>query len=174
VAVNVSPEQLSDSNFAAMVVSALAQSGLPPHRLEIEVTESVFLRDGGGAEKVLDQLLAIGVRLSLDDFGTGYSALGYLKKARFSTIKVDRSFVASAARGGIESIAIIRAVVALADGLGMTTTAEGTETADEVDTIRKLGCRNIQGYFYGRPMTPADIRQYFPINDFEQQMQARY
>lgn len=174
VAVNVSPEQLSDPHFAATVVSALAQSGLPPHRLEIEVTESVFLRDGGGAEKVLDQLLAIGVRLSLDDFGTGYSALGYLKKARFSTIKVDRSFVASAARGGIESIAIIRAVVALADGLGMTTTAEGTETADEVDTIRKLGCRNIQGYFYGRPMTPSDIRQYFPINDFDQRLQARY
>lgn len=167
VAVNVSSEQLSDPNFSSVVLSALAQSGLPPHRLEIEVTESVFLRDGGGAEKILDQLLAIGVRLSLDDFGTGYSALGYLKKARFSTIKVDRSFVASAAKGGIESIAIIRAVVALADGLGMITTAEGTETAEEVETIRKLGCRNIQGYFYGRPMTPTDIRQYFPIEDMQ-------
>jgi diguanylate cyclase (GGDEF)-like protein/PAS domain S-box-containing protein len=162
VAVNVSPEQLTNPQFASIVLSALAQSGLPPHRLEIEVTENLFMRDGGGAVKILDQLLAIGVRLSLDDFGTGYSSFGYLRKARFSTVKVDRSFVSSAAKGSVESIAIIRAVVALANGLGMATIAEGVETEEELATVRSLGCRNIQGFYFGRPMTPASIRQYFP------------
>ncbi len=164
VAVNVSSEQLTDPHFASIVLAALAHSGLAPHRLEIEVTESVFLHDGGSAVQILNQLLAIGVRLSLDDFGTGYSSFGYLRKARFSTIKVDRSFVSSAAKGSVESIAIIRAVVALADGLGMSTIAEGAETAEEVDTVRSLGCRNVQGYYFGRPMTPASIRQYFPAS----------
>src|SRR3546814_9220333 len=119
-------------------------SGLTPQRLEIEVTESVFLRDGGGAAQLLDQLLALGIRLSLDDFGTGYSSLGYLRKTQFSTIKVDRTFVQGAAKGATESVAIIRAVVALADSLGMSTTAEGAETEVAVETIRTLGCDNIQ------------------------------
>lgn len=157
VAVNVSADQLTDPKFASVVVSALAQSGLPPQRLEIEVTESVFLRDGGGAAQLLDQLIGLGIRLSLDDFGTGYSSLGYLRKTQFSTIKVDRSFVVGAAKGSIESIAIIRAVVALADSLGMSTTAEGAETEVEVDTLRALGCSNIQGYYYGRPMPATDV-----------------
>ena len=161
VAINVSAEQLTDASFASVVVSALAQSGLPPQRLEIEVTESVFLRDGGGAAQLLDQLIGLGIRLSLDDFGTGYSSLGYLRKTQFSTIKVDRSFVVGAAKGSIESIAIIRAVVALADSLGMSTTAEGAETEVEVDTLRALGCSNIQGYYYGRPMPSGDVLTLF-------------
>ena len=161
VAINVSAEQLTDPAFASVVVSALAQSGLPPQRLEIEVTESVFLRDGGGAAQLLDQLIGLGIRLSLDDFGTGYSSLGYLRKTQFSTIKVDRSFVVGAAKGSIESIAIIRAVVALADSLGMSTTAEGAETEVEVDTLRTLGCSNIQGYYYGRPMPASDVLMLF-------------
>ena len=161
VAINVSADQLTDPNFASVVVSALAQSGLPPQRLEIEVTESVFLRDGGGAAQLLDQLIGLGIRLSLDDFGTGYSSLGYLRKTQFSTIKVDRSFVVGAAKGSIESIAIIRAVVALADSLGMSTTAEGAETELEVETIRAMGCSNIQGYYYGRPMPAADVLTLF-------------
>ena len=113
--------------------------------------------DGGGAAQLLDQLIALGIRLSLDDFGTGYSSLGYLRKTQFSTIKVDRSFVQGAAKGTPESIAIIRAVVALADSLGMATTAEGAETELEVETIRTLGCSNIQGYYYGRPMPSSDV-----------------
>ena len=161
VAVNVSAEQLTDPAFASVVVSALAQSGLPPQRLEIEVTESVFLRDGGGAAQLLDQLIGLGIRLSLDDFGTGYSSLGYLRKTQFSTIKVDRSFVVGAAKGSIESIAIIRAVVALADSLGMSTTAEGAETEIEVETLRSMGCSNIQGYYYGRPMPASDVLTLF-------------
>ncbi len=165
VAINVSADQLTDPSFASVVVSALAQSGLSPQRLEIEVTESVFLRDGGGAAQLLDQLIGLGIRLSLDDFGTGYSSLGYLRKTQFSTIKVDRSFVVGAAKGSIESIAIIRAVVALADSLGMSTTAEGAETELEVETLRSMGCSNIQGYYYGRPMPASDVLTLFRSPD---------
>ena len=161
VAVNVSAEQLYEADFVDTVVEALSETGLPPQRLELEVTESVFLREGSRAGETLDRILALGVGLSLDDFGTGYSALGYLSKTRFTTIKVDRSFVQGAAQGLPASIAIIRAVVAMADSLGMSTTAEGAETQHEVDVIRGLGCKKIQGYFYGRPMGAEDVTELF-------------
>ena len=156
IAVNVSGEQLLDARFSQTVVSALAASGLPPHRLEIEVTESVFLRDGTVALETLRRIIALGCGVALDDFGTGYSSLGYLRKIRFSTIKIDRSFVQGAARHNAESLAIVRAVVAMADSLEMSTTAEGVETEDEVATVRELGCKKIQGYYFGRPMAPED------------------
>ena len=159
VAVNVSPEQLHNPNFVTSVVQALAQSGLPPERLELEVTESVFLREGTGAVQTLDQIVALGVRLSLDDFGTGYSSLGYLNRTKFSTIKIDRSFVTAAARGVAEAIAIIRAVVALADGLKIETTAEGVEREDELSMVRDLGCSKVQGFFYGRPLPVEEARR---------------
>lgn len=159
VAVNVSAEQLGDPNFVTAVVSALSHSGLPPHRLELEVTESVFLREGTGAIAVLDQILGLGVRLALDDFGTGYSSLGYLRKTQFSTIKIDRSFVQGAAKQSPESLAIIRAVVAMADSLGMTTTAEGAETESEFEMIRELGCTKVQGYLFGKPMLAEEARR---------------
>jgi diguanylate cyclase (GGDEF)-like protein/PAS domain S-box-containing protein len=161
VAVNASADQLTDPGFLPMVLSALQESGLPAQRLEIEVTESIFLREGTGAIEVLDQIIALGINLSLDDFGTGYSSLGYLRKTRFTTIKVDRSFVQGAAKKVPESLAIIRAVVAMADSLGMSTTAEGAETEAEVKMIQQLGCRKIQGYYFGRPMQPADARELF-------------
>ncbi len=161
VAVNVSADQLTDPNFQEMVVRALQESGLPAHRLEIEVTESIFMREGTGATNVLDNIIALGVNLSLDDFGTGYSSLGYLRKTRFNTIKVDRSFVQGAAKQIPESLAIIRAVVAMADALGMSTTAEGAETEAEVKMIQQLGCRKIQGYYFGRPMSADDTRELF-------------
>nr|WP_246543545.1 EAL domain-containing protein [Novosphingobium profundi] len=161
VAVNVSGEQLLDHNFAASVVSALAESGLAPERLEIEVTESIFLRDGTSANQVLKRIMSLGCAIALDDFGTGYSSLGYLRKLRFSTIKIDRSFVQSAAAGNVESVAIIRAVVAMAESLDMSTTAEGAETDREVEMIRRLGCRKIQGYYFGRPMSAADAGAIF-------------
>jgi diguanylate cyclase (GGDEF)-like protein/PAS domain S-box-containing protein len=155
IAVNVSGEQLLETGFSETVVSALAASGLPPHRLEIEVTESVFLRDGTVALETLNRIIALGCGVALDDFGTGYSSLGYLRKIRFSTIKVDRSFVQGAARSNPESLAIVRAVVAMADSLEMSTTAEGVETEEELAMVRQLGCRKIQGYLFGRPMPPA-------------------
>lgn len=161
VAVNVSGEQLLDQHFVPSVVTALRQSGLKAGRLEVEVTESIFLRDTVKANAALEEIMALGCGVALDDFGTGYSSLGYLRKLRFSTIKVDRMFVQGAATGNAESLAIIRAVVAMADSLGMSTTAEGAETQKEVDIIRQLGCRKIQGYFFGRPMTATDALALF-------------
>ncbi len=161
VAVNVSAEQLSSPGFVGSVVKALAHSGISPKRLELEVTESVFLREVSGAMATLDQVRGLGVRLVLDDFGTGYSSLGYLRMGQFSTIKVDRSFVKGALTGARESIAIIRAVVALADSLDMSTTAEGVETLDEANAIVALGCKKLQGYYFGRPMCAADALAIF-------------
>jgi len=166
VAVNVSGEQLLDPNFAASVVGALSMSGLPPQRLDLEVTESIFVRDANQARAALEQMMALGCGVSLDDFGTGYSSLGYLRRLRFSTIKVDRSFVQGAATGNPESLAIIRAVVAMADSLEMATTAEGVETEAELEIVRELGCKNIQGYYFGRPMVSAEARKLFEQRAF--------
>ena len=156
VAVNVSGEQLLEPGFASHVIRALGDSGLPAHRLEVEVTESIFLRDARTARQALEEIMAMGCSVALDDFGTGYSSLGYIRALKFSTIKVDRSFVQGAAQGSPESLAIIRAVVAMAQSLEMTTTAEGTETIEEVELIRQLGCNKIQGYYFGRPMEAKD------------------
>ncbi len=164
IAVNVSAEQLAQPSFVTSVVSALSHSRLPPHRLELEVTESVFVREGTGAVAVLDQLISLGIRLALDDFGTGYSSLGYLSKTKFNTIKIDRSFVQGASKNVRESTAIICAVVAMAESLGMSTTAEGVETEQELNMVRKLGCRKIQGYLFGRPMPAADARRLFDVD----------
>lgn len=161
VNVNVSPEQLLEPSFADDVVAVLAESGLRPERLEVEVTESIFLRDASVARAALEQVMALGCSVALDDFGTGYSSLGYLRKLQFSTIKVDRTFVQGAAQGAAESIAIIRAVVAMAQSLEVTTTAEGVETAEEAKLIRDLGCDKIQGYYFGRPMSATDAKLIF-------------
>ncbi|MXO89670.1 putative bifunctional diguanylate cyclase/phosphodiesterase [Pontixanthobacter aquaemixtae] len=161
VAVNVSGEQLIEPNFATTVVQALSDSGLPANRLEVEVTESIFLRDANVVRSALEQVMALGCTVALDDFGTGYSSLGYLRKLSFSTIKVDRSFVQGAAQGSAESLAIIRAVVAMADSLEMSTTAEGVENAEEAEMVRGLGCKKIQGYYFGRPMPVDEVQQVF-------------
>ena len=158
IAVNVSPDQLGNPHFVAVVTSALAKSGLMAERLELEVTESVFMHEGLGATKVLERVLDLGVKLSLDDFGTGYSSLGYLSRTRFSSIKIDRSFVQGASKGVREAIAIIRAVVALAKSLGMATTAEGVETEAEHRMVQELGCTKVQGYYFGRPLPVEEAR----------------
>jgi predicted signal transduction protein with EAL and GGDEF domain len=158
VAVNVSAEQLQSPAFVATVASALANSGLPAERLELEVTESVFMQ-GTQATKVLERIIDLGVRLSLDDFGTGYSSLGYLSRTRFSSIKIDRSFVTAASKGVREAIAIIRAVVALARSLGMATTAEGVENEAEHAMVQDFGCTKVQGYYFGRPLPVEEARR---------------
>lgn len=155
VAVNVSPTQFANQGFPSTVMNALAAAELAAERLELEITESVFLNDDDGTDSMFARLKAIGVRLALDDFGTGYSSLGYLKKAPFDKIKIDQSFVRGAAMKGSRNSAIIKAIVSLAEALGMDTTAEGAETQDELALIRQLGCSHIQGYIYGKPM-PAD------------------
>ncbi len=161
VNVNVSPEQLLEPDFPQQVIQVLAVSGLRPERLEIEVTESIFVRDAAIARSALEQVMALGCSIALDDFGTGYSSLGYLRKLRFSTIKVDRTFVQGASQGSNESLAIINAVVAMANSMNMTTTAEGAETAEEVELIRNLGCDKIQGFYFGRPMSSAEAQRLF-------------
>jgi len=159
VAVNVSPDQLQNPNFVTTVTQSLAQTGLSAERLELEVTESVFMHEGLGATKVLERILDLGVRLSLDDFGTGYSSLGYLSRTRFSSIKIDRSFVQGASKGVRECVAIIRAVVALAKSLGMATTAEGVETEAEHRMVEEMGCTKVQGYYFGRPLPVEEARE---------------
>ena len=158
IAVNVSAEQLQHSGFVATVASALAQSGLSAERLELEVTESVFMSEEMGATRTLERILDLGVRLSLDDFGTGYSSLGYLSRTRFSSIKIDRSFVQAASKGVKEAVAIIRAVVALAESLDMVTTAEGVETETELRMVQQLGVTKVQGYYFGRPLPVEEAR----------------
>ena len=165
VNVNVSPEQLLDPKFTEEVVAALSETGLRPWRLEIEVTESIFLRDATVARNSLEQVMALGCSVALDDFGTGYSSLGYIRKLRFSTIKIDRTFVRGAEQQNAESLAIIRAVVAMAQSLEMTTTAEGAETFEEVQLIKSLGCDKIQGYYFGRPMDAQDALKLFSASD---------
>jgi diguanylate cyclase (GGDEF)-like protein len=158
VAVNLSPIQFTEPNLPQLIVSALATSQLAPRRLELEITEGVFLVESESTDDMFARLKQIGVRLALDDFGTGYSSLGYLKKAPFDKIKIDQSFVRGAATMGSRNAAIIRAIVSLAESLGMDTTAEGAETHDELTLIRELGCSHIQGYIFGRPMEAEDAR----------------
>ena len=153
VAVNVSPLQFANPALPTIVTQALAQAGVQAHRLELEITESVFLNDDDQTDAMFRSLKAVGVRLALDDFGTGYSSLGYLKKAPFDKIKIDQSFVRGATIEGSRNGAIIASIVSLAEALGMETTAEGVETLDELDLIRALGCSHIQGYIYERPLT---------------------
>jgi diguanylate cyclase (GGDEF)-like protein len=153
VAVNLSPIQFSSPGLASLIMNALATFQIDPERLELEITESVFLVDSPATDDIFTQLKNIGVRLVLDDFGTGYSSLGYLKKAPFDKIKIDQSFVRGAATAGSRNAAIVRAIVAMAEGLGMETTAEGAETLDELALIRQLGCSQVQGHIFGHPMS---------------------
>ncbi|HEX8534462.1 MAG TPA: EAL domain-containing protein [Allosphingosinicella sp.] len=156
VAVNLSPIQFSSPGLTSIVMNALASAEIDPARLELEITESVFLVDSPATDEIFSQLKSIGVRLVLDDFGTGYSSLGYLKKAPFDKIKIDQSFVRGAATVGSRNAAIVRAIVAMAEGLGMETTAEGAETLDELTLIRQLGCSQVQGHIFGHPMGAAE------------------
>lgn len=158
VAVNVSPIQFANPALPAIVTNAIAKAGIHPSRLELEITEGVFLDGSKSTDSMFKSLKGIGVRLALDDFGTGYSSLGYLKSAPFDKIKIDQSFVRGAAIDGSRNAAIIKAIVNLASSLNMETTAEGVETQDEIELIRELGCSHIQGYVYGKPARAEVVR----------------
>jgi len=159
IAVNLSPIQFNNPAIVATVAAVLAEHKLRAERLELEITEGVFLADSDATDETFANLKALGVRLALDDFGTGYSSLGYLKKAPFDKIKIDQSFVRGAASRDNRNAAIIRAIVTLADSLGMDTTAEGVETHDDLQLIRELGVSQIQGYIFGRPADGATARE---------------
>ncbi len=157
VAVNVSPVQFASGDLAGVVERALARTGLSPHLLELEITESVFLGDQEATHRLFKHLKKIGVRLSLDDFGTGYSSLGYLRRAPFDKIKIDRSFVRGATQDDNNNAAIITAIVSLAEALDMETVAEGVEAMDELELVRARGTSHVQGYIYSRPLTQVEV-----------------
>jgi diguanylate cyclase (GGDEF)-like protein len=161
VAVNLSPVQFNDPDVVNMVSRHLAATGVRADRLELEITEGVFLAEGDTTDETFAKLKKLGVRLALDDFGTGYSSLGYLKKAPFDKIKIDQSFVRGAASNSVtnRNAAIIRAIVTLAETLGMDSCAEGVETHDDLQLIRELGVSMVQGYIFGRPSEASVARE---------------
>ena len=159
VAVNLSPLQFNDPSVVDMVANHLKETGVRAERLELEITEGVFLAEGDSTDDTFARLKGLGVRLALDDFGTGYSSLGYLKKAPFDKIKIDQSFVRGAASTTNRNAAIIRAIVTLAETLDMDTCAEGVETHDDLQLIRELGVSMVQGYIFGKPAPAEDARE---------------
>ena len=156
VAVNVSSIQFKSTNLQNAILQALAQSGLEPSLLEVEITESVFIADIDQTLDLLHKLRSLGVRISLDDFGTGYSSLSYLRSFPFDKIKIDRSFVTDLDQGTGAS-AIIRAITTLAGALGMETLAEGVEAEDQIESLRREGCQQAQGFWYSRPVPGGEV-----------------
>ena len=157
LAVNVSPVQFKSGTLTLKIVAALAASGLPAHRLELEITEAVLIRDDEAALEILHQLRAIGVRIALDDFGTGYSSLSYLQRFPFDKIKIDRCFVNDLTEA--DGSSIVQAVVNIAAARHMTTTAEGVETERQQELLRGLGCTEMQGYLFSAPKPAEAVRR---------------
>jgi diguanylate cyclase (GGDEF)-like protein/PAS domain S-box-containing protein len=159
VAVNLSPVQFKNGNVPQVVVSALANAGLPAARLELEVTESILLEESKINLTTLHKLRALGVSISMDDFGTGYSGMSYLRAFTFDKIKIDRSFVSELAESG-DCMAIVRAIARLGTSLGIRTTAEGVETEEQLALVRSEGCTEMQGYLLSRPMPASEIVEF--------------
>jgi diguanylate cyclase (GGDEF)-like protein/PAS domain S-box-containing protein len=158
VAVNLSPVQFEDDDLLQTIKSALTDAGLPPRRLELEITEGVLLANDERANNCLTAFGRLGVRLAMDDFGTGYSSMSYLTRFRFDKIKIDRAFVSALDRGGE---AIIRAIIGMSRNLEIVTCAEGIETEEQLHALKRLGCDEIQGYGYGRPMSLDELKARF-------------
>jgi len=156
VAVNLSPVQLGSLDLPQTVAAALARSGLPARRLELEITETALLQQNDATPAVLRELRALGVRIALDDFGTGFSSLSTLRAFPFDRIKIDQSFVRDLSMRA-DAAAIVSAVAGLAAALGMATTAEGVETAAQLARVRAGGCTEAQGYLFSRPVRPAEV-----------------
>ena len=157
MAVNISAAQFKlSSDLERIVAENIARFGVDPRALELELTESVLMEATQKHNEALERLRRLGVRLAIDDFGTGYSSLSYLRRFPFDRIKIDKSFIDDLATQN-ESIEIVRAIVTLANGLGMSTIAEGVESAVQVDKLRELGCDQIQGYVFSPPRPAADV-----------------
>ncbi|CAG9266834.1 Diguanylate cyclase (GGDEF)-like protein [Paraburkholderia unamae] len=156
LALNLSPAQFKDTQLAALLLTILADEGMPPERLEIEITESALMGDFDIARAVLEDFRRAGLRMSLDDFGTGYSSLQHLRELKVDKLKIDRSFVLSMTSCN-ESAKIVDAIIALSSSLGMTTVAEGVETAELARTLAAKGCDYAQGYFFGKAMAAREI-----------------
>lgn len=161
VGVNVSAVQFR-GGLEEAVLTALAETGLPANRLKLEVTESVLMQDGDAVIACLHRLRSLGVVVALDDFGTGYSSLGYLRRFPFDKIKIDRSFIRDIADP--DAAAIVRAVVSIGERLSMGIVAEGVETAEQLELVRREGCAQVQGFLFSRPLSPPDVRAYIKAN----------
>jgi EAL domain-containing protein (putative c-di-GMP-specific phosphodiesterase class I) len=157
IAVNLSPVQFSGPDLYNTIKSVLAETGLAPHRLELEITERLFIEDSEKTLSTLHRLKQLGVRIAMDDFGTGYSSLSYLRSFPYDKIKVDRTFVSDLA-AGTEHVVIVQAVVSIARALGMTTTAEGVETDGQKQFLAALGCDEAQGYLFSAPVPVEKVR----------------
>src|SRR5215218_8691788 len=156
VAVNVSPVQFKGGTLLNHVLRALADSGLSPSRLELEITESILLDDNERNLGILHQLRGLGVRICMDDLGTGYSSLSYLRSFPFDKIKIDRSFIKDIERNR-DSAVIIKAIAGLGTSLGIETTAEGIETREQLEIVRRAGCTEMQGYLASPPRPASDV-----------------
>ncbi len=167
VAVNVSAVQFANKGLPETVANVLAQTGLPADRLELELTESVFLGDSDATEDMFKTLKGLGVRLALDDFGTGYSSLSYLRSAPFDKIKVDRSFVDSCTEKEKNSAKIIAAIVGLSNALSMETTVEGVEAFDQLEVVREKGAQLIQGWLYAKAMPQEKVLERIVSGEFK-------
>jgi predicted signal transduction protein with EAL and GGDEF domain len=159
VAVNVSPTQFNSMRLVGAVERVLMETGLAPNRLELEITESVLINDTSHTIDLLHRLKALGVRIAMDDFGTGYSSLSYLRRFPFDKLKIDRSFIGDLTRDP-EASAIVRAVIQLANTLGMSTTAEGVEEVGQRDLLQALNCRQLQGYLVSRPIDATALHAF--------------
>jgi diguanylate cyclase (GGDEF)-like protein len=156
VAVNLSPMQFKDSNLVKTVLDILAQTGLAPKFLELEVTEGAVMENSGATLATLEALSTHGVQIALDDFGTGYSSMNYLKRMPLNNLKVDQSFVQGLPHDR-DNHAIVRAILSLAQNLGFSVTAEGVETREQAETLKNLACDTLQGFYFSRPVPAADI-----------------
>jgi EAL domain-containing protein (putative c-di-GMP-specific phosphodiesterase class I) len=156
IAVNVSPLQFRHRDYVESVVTTIKETGFDPTRLELELTEGVVVEDADAAEAAMMELRALGVNLALDDFGTGYSSLIYLRRFAFDKIKIDRSFLESMEATG-ESAILVHSIVHLGRALGLTVTAEGVETKEQHRFLQALGCHQLQGFLFSRPVPPEEI-----------------
>ncbi len=153
---NVSPRQFERRDFVESVAATLVETGLPPACLELELTESVVMRDVRESAVRMEELRELGVSVAVDDFGTGYSSLSYLQRLPLTVLKIDRSFIRDLGRER-GTLPVVRAIAGLAHNLGLTTVAEGVERPDELDVLRELGVPLVQGYLLARPVPPDEV-----------------
>jgi EAL domain-containing protein (putative c-di-GMP-specific phosphodiesterase class I) len=160
VAVNLSARQFRSDNLPDEVNAALVEAGLPASSLELEITESMVMEDPERVIDLLDKIRTQGIHLSLDDFGTGHSSLAYLKRFPIDCVKIDRAFIKDMP-GNTDDVAIAKTIVAMAKALDLTTVAEGVETAEQLEILKIMGCDQIQGYFFSRPLPAEEFLAYY-------------
>jgi EAL domain-containing protein (putative c-di-GMP-specific phosphodiesterase class I) len=155
VAVNLSARQLRQPNLTAMIAKILNETGLDPHYLELEITETTAVQDVELTKTVLEEIQRMGIKLSMDDFGTGYSSLSYLQQLPLDSLKIDRSFITDLGSNPKDA-QIVRAIISMAHGLKLNVIAEGVETVEQLQFLQGLNCQEGQGYFFNRPLHPSD------------------